>query len=118
VKSYDKAPAGAVDRARRLRRNATEAEKLLWRELRRCFPNAKFRRQSPLGPYICDFLCFRHKLVIEVDGGQHAVAAMHDARRTAYLENEGYRVLRFWNGDVFGNIDGVLASIAEQIGAE
>jgi very-short-patch-repair endonuclease len=68
VKGYAKAPSGTVDRARRLRRDATEAEKRLWRE---AFPDAKFRRQSPVGPYIGDFLSFRHRLIVELDGGQH-----------------------------------------------
>lgn len=111
MKAYREAPTGSVDRARKLRRNSTEAEKLLWRELRRTFPEAKFRRQSPVGPYIADFLSFRHRLIVEVDGGQHAEAAEADAQRTAYMEGEGYRVLRVWNNDVLANTGGVLQKI-------
>jgi very-short-patch-repair endonuclease len=114
VKGYDKAPSGTVDRARRLRRDAMDAEKRLWRALRETFPGAKFRRQTPVGPYIADFLSFRHKLIVEVDGGQHT--AENDRRRTAYLEREGYRVLRFWNNDVLANIEGVIAQITSSLG--
>jgi very-short-patch-repair endonuclease len=78
--------------------------------LREAFPTAKFRRQSPVGPYFADFLSFRHKLIVEVDGGQHT--AEIDARRTAYLEREGYRVMRFWNNDALENTDGVLRQIS------
>jgi very-short-patch-repair endonuclease len=108
VKGYDKAPSGSVDRARRLRRDATDAEKRLWRALREVFPNAKFRRQTSVGPYIADFLSFRHMVIVEVDGGQHTVEA--DASRTAYLSRQGYRVVRFWNHEVLENCDGVLQS--------
>ncbi len=90
MKSYRSAPSGAVDRARRLRRDMTDAERLLWRAMRKAFPEAKFRRQTPLGAYIADFLTFRHKLVIEVDGGQHAEMLEADARRTRYIEAEGF----------------------------
>ena len=110
MKGYDKAPSGSVERARRLRRDATDAEKCLWRALREAFPDAKFRRQTPVGPYIADFLSFRHKLIIEVDGGQHTPEA--DAIRTRYLEREGYRIRRFWNNDVLANTEGVLALIS------
>jgi very-short-patch-repair endonuclease len=107
---YDKAPSGAVDRARELRRNATDAEKRLWRALREAFPGAKFRRQTPVGPYIADFLSFRRKLIIEADGGQHTPEI--DAARTRYLEREGYTVLRFWNNDVLSNTEGVIATVS------
>ena len=90
MKAYDIAPSGSVKRARRLRRDATEAEKLLWRRLREAFPDAKFRRQSPVGPYIADFLSFGHELIVEVDGGQHALQTERDARRTAFLEGQGF----------------------------
>lgn len=110
MRTYDAAPGGTVQKARRLRRDATEAEKRLWNEARRAFPGVKFRRQSPVGPYIVDFLCFAEKLVIEVDGGQHAENAA-DARRTAYLEGQGFRVIRFWNNEVLSNTAGVLQAI-------
>lgn len=112
MKGYDTAPSGAVQRARLLRRNKTDAEKRLWRELRRVFPEAKFRQQSPVGHYYPDFLSFRHKLIVEVDGGQHALQEAGDAGRTAYLEAQGYRVIRFWNNDVLANTEGVLQVIA------
>ena len=110
MKGYDKAPAGAVDQARRLRRDATDAEKRLWRALREAFPDAKFRRQTPVGPYITDFLSYRHMLIVEIDGGQHTPEA--DAARTRYLEREGFRVLRFWNNDALANTEGVLSQIS------
>ncbi|MFX8899280.1 DUF559 domain-containing protein, partial [Acinetobacter baumannii] len=72
---YQNAPAGAVSKARRLRRASTDAEKRLWQALREAFPGARFRRQVPVGPYIADFLSFGARLVIEADGGQHGEAA-------------------------------------------
>ena len=68
----------------------------------------------PVGPYICDFLCRERKLVIEVDGGQHA-GSDRDVIRTAYLEADGFRVIRFWNDDVLGNLEGVLQMIAANL---
>src|SRR5215218_3882887 len=95
-------------RAQELRNNATDAERKLWRHLsRRQLEGFKFSRQMPVGPYICDFLCRDRQLVVEVDGGQHA-ESRRDAGRTAYLEGEGYKVIRFWNDDVLGNVGGVL----------
>jgi very-short-patch-repair endonuclease len=90
---------------------------LLWRELRRAFPAAKFRRQTPVGPSFADFLSFRHKLVIEVDGGQHALAGGQDAVRTALIESKGFRVIRFWNHEVLSNPAGVLQAIGAQLGS-
>ena len=78
--------------------------------LRESFPGAKFRRQTPVGPYIADFLSFRHKLIVETDGGQHTPEV--DARRAAYLQREGFHILRFWNNDVLANTDGVLTQIS------
>jgi len=77
-----------------------------------------FRRQAPLGPYIADFACHAARLVIEVDGGQHAEdgGVERDMRRTAWLEGQGYRVLRFWNSDVLGNVDGVMTVVRETLG--
>lgn len=115
MKIYRGAPSGAVDRARRLRRDMTDAERLLWRGMRKAFPDAKLRRQTPIGPYIADFLTFRHKLVIEVDGGQHAEALDADAHRTRYIEGEGFRVIRFWNSEMMDNLDGVLDTIASHL---
>ena len=104
--------AGATDRARDLRRNATDAEARLWYALRESLPGAKFRRQVPLGPYFADFASHGAKLVVELDGSQHAEAVERDVARTHFLNDEGYRVLRFWNNEVLQNLDGVLAAIA------
>jgi len=98
--------------ARKLRAAQTDAETRLWFYLRgRRFAGHKFRRQYPVGPYIVDFICLQQSLVIEVDGGQHAERIHEDAKRTAYLESQGLRVLRFWNNDVLGNMEGVLLTI-------
>src|SRR5882672_5523242 len=85
-------------KARRLRRDMTEAEKRLWYLLRgHRFDGMKFKRQVPVGPYIVDFASISLRLIIELDGGQHDSRREHDARRTAWLEADGYRVIRFWN---------------------
>ena len=90
----------------------TDAERALWTRLRnRQLTSLKFRRQVPIGPYIVDFVCFEEKLVIEIDGGQHAENTEADLIRTQWLENEGYRVIRFWNNEVLGNTVGVLRAI-------
>jgi very-short-patch-repair endonuclease len=102
-------PPGAIHRARRLRRDMTSAEKKLWRMLREHFSDFHFRHQSPIRHYIVDFVSHRAKLIIEVDGGQHATE--RDAPRSAILEEEGYRVIRFWNNEVLGNPDGVFSAI-------
>ena len=75
----------------------------------------KRRRQMPVGPYVADFACFADKLIIELDGGQHAEAVEYDAVRTRFLEAQGYRIRRFWNNEVIENIDGVLAAIADEL---
>ena len=87
----------------------TDAERALWRLLREAFPEAHFRRQTPLRHYVADFASHRARLVIEVDGGQHG--GIDDDRRTAIIAAEGYRVIRFWNSDVIGNPDGVIEAI-------
>jgi very-short-patch-repair endonuclease len=86
----------------------------MWRLLRRCFPDAHFRRQVPLRDFVADFASHRLKLVIEVDGGQHSAGA--DRKRDTLIEAEGYRVLRFWNHDVLGNADGVMTVLATYCG--
>ena len=99
-----------IARARTLRRNATIAERILWRALKsRQANNAKFRRQHPVGPYVADFAVIETRLIVEVDGGQHA---LESNRRTRYLESRGYRVIRFWNNEILDNLDGVLHEIA------
>ena len=102
-------------RARDLRQRSTGAEKKLWRLLRnRQIDNVKFRRQVPLGPYVVDFLAVGPRLVIELDGGQHATDPA-DAVRTKWLEREGYRIVRFWNNDVLSNPESVIALIFRAI---
>jgi very-short-patch-repair endonuclease len=99
-------------RARSLRRRMTDAERRLWSKLRlRQIEGFRFRRQAPVGPYIVDFICLETKLIIEVDGGQHAAEKDKDDERTAWLEAEGYRVVRFWNNDVLSNTEGVVRMI-------
>ncbi len=98
--------------ARALRKNSTEAERCLWSRLRgRRLDGVKFRRQQVLGPYVVDFLCLEPKVVIEVDGGQHAEQVSNDLQRTEYLKVSGCRVIRFWNHKVLGDPDAVLESI-------
>jgi len=105
--------------ARTLRKQMTDAERVLWRYLRnRNLTNLKFRRQVPIGGYIVDFLCYEKKLIIEVDGGQHAVEEEADRKRTEWLEKQGYRVIRFWNHDVLMNMDSVARKILEYCGVD
>jgi len=102
--------------ARILRHNQTDAEKLLWRHLRnRQVANCKFRRQFAIEPYIADFACLSPKLVIELDGNQHAEAAEYDTARTEFLTAEGFRILRFWNNEVFEETEAVLQKIYEEL---
>ena len=104
-------------RARAMRSEPTQAERKLWWHLRHrlALSASHFRRQVVLGRYIVDFASHGLKLVIEIDGGQHAVQSKRDAARTKFLESEGYRVLRFWNNEVLGNIDGVLEVIQSAV---
>lgn len=106
----------AIARARALRRRMTDAERVLWRALREGLSRYHWRKQVPLGPYFADFASHSAKLVIELDGGQHADADGYDALRTRFLEAEGFRVLRFWNADVLANTDGVIRQISGEIG--
>jgi very-short-patch-repair endonuclease len=104
--------------AKELRQNMTDAEKLLWSKLRnRQLFCHKFRRQQPIGTFIADFYCSEAKLVIELDGHAHADQVEYDRERTNWLISEGYTVVRFWNGDVLRNINGVLQDIASVIDA-
>jgi len=105
-----------VQFARDLRQQMTDAERRLWYLLRRKqLEGLRFRRQAPVGKYIADFVCFRERLIVEVDGGSHVDAQAYDEARTAWLESEGFRVLRFWNNDVLGNQEGVLERILEAL---
>ena len=104
--------------ARRLRRDQTDLERKLWYALRnRRFDGFKFRRQQPIGPYIADFISFERKLVIELDGSQHGLErnAAYDTRRTAELDKQGFKVMRFWNADLIENFDGVLDAIWREL---
>ena len=93
--------------ARALRRLMTDAERRLWRALRhRQVQGCRFRRQHPIGPYIADFACLERRLIVEIDGSQHA-ASTTDPARDAYLRRHGFRVLRVWNHDVLANFEGV-----------
>nr|WP_298129178.1 endonuclease domain-containing protein [uncultured Pseudoxanthomonas sp.] len=99
-------------RERRLRRDQTDAERLLWQHLRdRRLLGWKFRRQHRIGPYFADFACVEAMLVVELDGSQHLTQQRHDEARTCFLETQGYRVLRFWNDDVLRETDAVLTAI-------
>ena len=110
--------ASALAQARRLRRDITPAESMLWRRLRnRQVLGLKFCRQFAIGPFIADFCCPTRKLVVEIDGDSHVETGEKDAARTGVLESEGYRVIRFTNGDVHRNLVGVLESIARECGA-
>jgi very-short-patch-repair endonuclease len=101
-----------IDRARRLRRTMTDAERRLWPRLRNhALDGWQFRRQAPIGRYVVDFICNERALIVEVDGGQHALDEARDAERTRWLESQGFRVIRFWNNEVLANTDGVVAEI-------
>ncbi|MFZ2752516.1 MAG: endonuclease domain-containing protein [Lysobacteraceae bacterium] len=105
--------------ARQLRRRMTEAEQHLWRCLRgRQNEGFRFRRQVPIHGYVVDFLCPQAKLVIEVDGGRHALRSGYDAQRTAVLERHGYRVLRYWNHDVLQRAEDVVADLHRHLTRE
>jgi very-short-patch-repair endonuclease len=100
--------------ASRLRKEQTDVERALWLKVRdRRLDGFKFRRQATVGPYVADFLCVEAMLIVELDGGQHNEET--DARRTAFLKESGYRVLRFWNSDVADNMDGVLMTVLEAL---
>ncbi len=102
--------------ARRMRNNLTDAEKKLWRYLRlKNIDGNKFRRQQPIGKYIVDFVSLEKKLIVEVDGGQHGEQITYDNERTAWLESERYRVLRFWNNEVLEDVEVVLEAIVKAL---
>ena len=106
-----------VPLARKLRKESTEAERLLWKHLRNRQLNGwKFRRQFPLGPYVADFICLEQKLIIEVDGGHHATQLKADTNRTEFFEGKEFTVLRFWNNEVLQNISGVVEAIKIAVG--
>jgi very-short-patch-repair endonuclease len=97
----------------------TDAERAFWRHARdRRFMGLKFRRQVPIGKYIVDFLCIEKKIIVELDGGQHADSMAYDEKRTDFLNNCGYHLVRYWDNDVLKNMDGVLTDLAEQFGIQ
>ncbi|MBI4178589.1 endonuclease domain-containing protein [bacterium] len=103
-------------RAIELRKTMTESEKKLWYHLRlRQRDGCKFRRQHPLGPYVVDFVCLDKRLIIEVDGGQHAEQEGYDRERTAWLESAGFRVMRFWNNEILREMEAVLEQIDQTL---
>lgn len=111
---HPKPPQGLRKHAKRLRRDSTEVEKKLWRALRnRQLAGVKFRRQFPVEDYVADFAAPEHRLIVELDGGQHndEAARVWDAARTARLEQSGWRLLRFWNNEVIENIEAVVLTI-------
>ena len=108
---------GAHARARALRHDMTEAERRVWQILRsHRMKGYKFRRQVPIGRYVADFVCHEARLIVEIDGGQHDRSSRRETERTEFVQNEGYRILRFWNNEVLENLDGVHQKIAEELG--
>jgi very-short-patch-repair endonuclease len=106
-------------RARDLRKHMTDAERLLWQYLRdRQLGGHKFRRQHPIGPFIVDFVCLEKKIVIEIDGSQHINNKRADNKRSDYLYNKGFRVLRFWNNQVLQEKQAVLSMILSSLSAD
>jgi very-short-patch-repair endonuclease len=109
--------SGATARARHLRRNMTKAEKRVWQILRsHGMDGYKFRPQVPFGRYVADFACHEARLVIEIDGGQHEPPAYREDERSQFLQDQGYRVLRFWDNEVMANLEGVHQLIADALG--
>ena len=103
-----------IPNARALRLNQTEAEKLLWKHIRnKQLQGYKFKRQHPVTPYIVDFFCEDAKLIVELNGGQHSVE--NDAERTKKLQKKGSTIMRFWNNDLLGNIEGILETILKAL---
>lgn len=115
MKTHDEARTGAAQRAGQFRRASSDAEKRLWRALRSRLPQYKWRRQTPVGPCFADLASHTAKLIIELDGGQHAEATEYDQARTHFIETQGYRVLCFWNNDMPSNPDGVLERIGQSL---
>ena len=102
--------------AKTLRKGLTDSERELWKYLRaKRLGGLKFRRQEPIGNYIVDFVCYEKRLVIEVDGGQHAQEKKKDAVRDGWLREQGFKVIRFWDSEVLTNILGVLELVGESV---
>lgn len=110
----DQMPSRLTRPAKFLRQRSTEAERLFWSRVRaHRLGGFKFKRQQPVGAYVVDFVCFEAQLIVEIDGGQHAETPECDVERDRWLNGQGFRVLRFWNNEVLGNIDGVMARVVE-----
>jgi very-short-patch-repair endonuclease len=108
-------PFNLTKTAKSLRKNATRVEAILWSQLRaKQFGGLKFKRQQPIDEFVVDFVCFEKKLIIELDGGQHAQAREEDRERDNRLSGKGYTVLRFWNNEVLENLTGVLEVIRRE----
>jgi len=116
LRANDKGYSRPTARSRELRQNATQAERKLWQHISaRKLQGVRFNRQFPIGQFICDFVSRDRMLVIELDGGQHSTSTEYDAKRTRFLESQGYRVIRFWNDEVMENIEGVLQVIGRTL---
>ncbi|NNE57001.1 MAG: endonuclease domain-containing protein [Hellea sp.] len=114
----DGAGAKSISKAKILRQDMTKAERYLWNALRgKRLDGFKFRRQHPVEPYITDFACVKHRLIIEIDGATHGTddEQRYDAKRTRYLNRKGWKVIRFWNIDIFENIGTVLDEILRNL---
>jgi very-short-patch-repair endonuclease len=104
--------ARLVTFARQLRKKSTNAEKEMWACLRaKRFQGLKFKRQEPIGGYIVDFVCYEKKLIVELDGGQHAMPECKDKERDIWLQSQGFKVLRYWNNDVLCKLESVMEAI-------
>jgi very-short-patch-repair endonuclease len=102
--------------AKALRKRQTDAENLLWRHLRaKQLEGVKFRRQAPLGNYIVDFVSFERKIIIEIDGGHHALQEEKDLAREEWLKTQGFKIFRFWNNQVLKELDGVIEVIRKNL---
>ena len=109
-------PSNLTPNAQILRKKSTDAERLLWRNLRdRQLCSEKVRRQHPIGPYIVDFVFLEKKLIVELDGGQHQIRRAADEKRDKWLIQEGYTILRFWNNDALNNAEGILETIRKHL---
>ncbi len=117
--TYNRRPTpNSRQRARELRKEQTKMEWRLWAQLRqRQLAGLRFRRQHPIGPFIVDFCCKEHSLIIELDGSSHDDQVEYDEERSAWLEAQGFRIIRFTNEQVRTNLEGVLIAIAASVGA-
>src|SRR6185369_3981748 len=107
-------PVNLTEAAKELRQNSTDAERLLWQHLKaKQLDGLKFRRQEQIGRFIADFVCYEKGIIVEADGGQHAVERIKDEERTLWLNSQGFRVVRFWNHEILTNTEGVIESIRQ-----